>query len=54
MPNNLQEKFEALTQREKIIVVFAILAGIWLAWDNFFYQSIQKKTTRASAEVNQP
>jgi len=43
MPNNLQEKFEALTQREKIVVVFAILAGIWLAWDNFFYQSIQKK-----------
>ncbi|MGZ5050641.1 MAG: hypothetical protein ACXWF8_11290 [Methylobacter sp.] len=39
----LQEKFEALTQREKIIVVFAILAGLWTGWDNFFYQPIQKQ-----------
>ncbi len=43
MLNNLQEKFEALTKREKIIVVFAVLAGIWVGWDNFFYQSIQKQ-----------
>jgi len=43
MFNKLQEKFEALTKREKIIVVFAVLAGIWVGWDNFFYQSIQKQ-----------
>lgn len=43
MLNNLQEKFEALTQREKIIVVAAILIGLWVGWDSFFYQPIQKK-----------
>ncbi|MGZ5620845.1 MAG: hypothetical protein ACXWFG_08240 [Methylobacter sp.] len=43
MPNNLQEKFEALTKREKIIVVVAVLVGFWVGWDNFFYQPIQKK-----------
>lgn len=43
MLNNLQEKFEALTQREKVIVVAAVLIGLWVGWDNFFYQPIQKK-----------
>ncbi|HEY8034889.1 MAG TPA: hypothetical protein VIF37_04795 [Methylobacter sp.] len=43
MLNNLQEKFEALTKREKIIVVVAVLVGLWVGWDNFFYQPIQKK-----------
>lgn len=41
--NKLQEKFEALTQREKIIAVIAILAGLWTGWDNFFYQPIHIK-----------
>ncbi|MGZ5007976.1 MAG: hypothetical protein ACXWFI_09595 [Methylobacter sp.] len=43
MLSNLQEKFEALSQREKIIVVGAVLIGIWAGWDNFFYQPTQKK-----------
>jgi MSHA biogenesis protein MshJ len=43
MLNNLQEKFAALTQREKVIVVAAVLIGLWVGWDNFFYQPIQKK-----------
>jgi MSHA biogenesis protein MshJ len=43
MLSNLQEKFEALTKREKIIVVGAILIGFWVGWDNFFYQPTQKK-----------
>ncbi|MGZ4978414.1 MAG: hypothetical protein ACXV8O_14780 [Methylobacter sp.] len=43
MLNNLQEKFEALTKREQIIIVGAVLVGFWVAWDNFFYQPIQKK-----------
>ncbi|WP_333877186.1 hypothetical protein [Methylobacter sp.] len=43
MLDNLQEKFEALTQREKIIVVVAILIGLWVGWDSFFYQPTQKK-----------
>jgi len=43
MLTNLQEKFEALTNREKIILVFAVLAGIWFGWDYLFYQPNQKK-----------
>jgi len=43
MFNNLQNKFETLTQREKIILAVAVLAGLWVGWDNFFYQPIQKK-----------
>ncbi|MGZ5013333.1 MAG: hypothetical protein ACXV7E_04850, partial [Methylobacter sp.] len=43
MLNNLRTKFEALTKREKIIVTGAVLICLWVAWDNFFYQPIQKK-----------
>jgi MSHA biogenesis protein MshJ len=43
MFNNLQAKFEALTQREKIIVVIAVLAIIWFGWDNLFYQPTHQK-----------
>jgi len=43
MLTNLQGKFEALTNREKIILVFAVLAGIWFGWDYLFYQPNQKK-----------
>ncbi|MDO9270507.1 MAG: hypothetical protein Q7T96_15495 [Methylobacter sp.] len=43
MLNNLQEKFEALTKREKIIVAGAMVIGLWVAWDNFFYQPTHKK-----------
>jgi MSHA biogenesis protein MshJ len=51
MLNNLQEKFEALTQREKIIVVVAALAGLWVGWDNFFYQPTQKKQQTLETEL---
>ncbi len=43
MLNSLQEKFEALTKREKIIVTGAILVGIWVGWDSFFYQPNHKQ-----------
>jgi MSHA biogenesis protein MshJ len=43
MLNNFQEKFEALTKREQIIVIVAVLIGLWAGWDNFFYQPIKKK-----------
>ncbi len=52
MLNNLQEKFEALTKREKIIVTVAVVAGLWVSWDNFFYQSIQKKQQRLQQELS--
>jgi MSHA biogenesis protein MshJ len=51
MLNNLQAKFEALTKREKIIVTGAMLIGLWVAWDNFFYQPTQKKQRTLQLEL---
>jgi MSHA biogenesis protein MshJ len=51
MLNNLQAKFEALTKREKIIVAGAVLIGLWVAWDNFFYQPTQKKQRTLQQEL---
>lgn len=49
---NLQEKFEALTKREKVILVFAVVAGIWFGWDHFFYQLTQKKQQALQQELS--
>ena len=51
MFNNLQEKFEALTNREKIIIANAVLVGLWVGWDNFFYQPAQKKQLALQQEL---
>jgi MSHA biogenesis protein MshJ len=51
MINNLQEKFEALTKREKIIVAVAVLVGLWSGWDNFLYQPTQKKQLALRKEI---
>lgn len=52
MLNNLQEKFEALTKREKAIIIVAVLAGLWSGWDTFFYQPNQKKQQTLQQEFN--
>jgi MSHA biogenesis protein MshJ len=43
MLNKLQERFQSLTLRERVIVVAALLAALWNGWDHFFYQSIVLK-----------
>jgi MSHA biogenesis protein MshJ len=43
MLNKLQEIFQSLTLRERVIVVVALLAALWGGWDNLFYQSVLKK-----------
>jgi MSHA biogenesis protein MshJ len=52
MFNNLQDKFEALTQREKFFVILAVLVGLWVGWDNFFYQPTQKKRMARQLELS--
>jgi len=52
MFNNLQDKFEALTQREKFFVIVAVLVALWVGWDNFFYQPTQKKRMARQLELN--
>lgn len=43
MLNNLQERFQTLTLRERVIVVAALLVALWSSWDHFFYQSVALK-----------
>jgi MSHA biogenesis protein MshJ len=43
MLNKLQEVFQSLTLRERVIVVAALSAALWGGWDNLFYQSVLKK-----------
>jgi len=50
---NLKERFESLTQREKIIVTATAIVGILACWDSFFWSSIQVKQTRLEEQFNQ-
>lgn len=50
--NEFQEKFAALSQREKIIVVATTLIGLWFAWDNLFYQPYQKRRNNLQQEAD--
>jgi MSHA biogenesis protein MshJ len=43
MLNKLQERFQSLTLRERVIVIAALLAGLWSAWDGFFYHPLSLK-----------
>ncbi len=52
MLTNLQDKFEALTQREKIIIIGAVVVGLWVGWDNFFFQPTQKKQQAFQKEIS--
>jgi len=46
MLNKIQERFQSLTPREKIIVASALLAALWSGWDGFFYQpAVLKQNT---------
>ncbi|NOT86018.1 MAG: hypothetical protein HOP02_14830 [Methylococcaceae bacterium] len=52
MLNKLQEGFERLVAREKIIVIVAIFFSLWGMWDTFFYQPMQKKHTTLQQELS--
>ena len=52
MFNKLQERFESLTSREKIIVVAAMVVGLWSGWDHLFYQSIQLKQNNLKQQLS--
>ena len=43
IPNKLQERYDSLTTREKIIVAVALLAALWSIWDSFLYQPFASK-----------
>lgn len=43
MLNKIQERFESLTTREKVIVAATLLVALWSGWDSIFYQSVALK-----------
>jgi MSHA biogenesis protein MshJ len=49
--NKVQERFESLTKREKIIVVSASMAIIWSLWDSVFYQPTAAKQKLLKQEL---
>lgn len=46
-----RQRFETLSQREKLMVVGALLLLLWGGWDNLFYQPLRKNIRAAQAEI---
>lgn len=54
MPINIESlmlRFDALSQREKLMTVGAVLLLIWSAWDKLFYQPLEKKQRSQASEI---
>lgn len=51
MVNNLLLKFEALSLREKWLMVCALLIVLWGGWDRFFYSSLKKQQTQLQQQL---
>ncbi len=43
MPNNILERLETLTNREKVILIATLFVVLWSSWDSFLYQPIAAK-----------
>ncbi len=52
MPNNFLEKFAALSQREKIIIIVALTAGLYFTWDSLLFKPSQKKQQAFINEIS--
>lgn len=46
-----QQRFAMLSQREKLMVVGAVLLILWAGWDNLFYQALQKNNRAVETEI---
>jgi MSHA biogenesis protein MshJ len=51
MPNKIQERFESLTSREKVIVITTLLVALWSCWDSIFYQPFKLKQKSLKQEL---
>jgi MSHA biogenesis protein MshJ len=51
MPNKIQERFESLTTREKVIVVTTLLVALWSCWDSIFYGPFKLKQKSLKQEL---
>ncbi len=50
--DSLQEKLDALSIREKIIILVAVLMVVWGAWDIFFYRGFSEQQSTYRQQMN--
>lgn len=53
MLSNLLQKFEALNSREKWLIIAALVAGLWLCWDTFFYTPFRQGQTEVKQHLTE-
>lgn len=51
MPNNLLQKFEILSSREKWLLISALLIVLWGGWDSFFYTPLKKQQAQLQQQL---
>jgi MSHA biogenesis protein MshJ len=51
MLNKLQESFQRLSLRERVILIAGLLAAVWSGWDSFFYQPTALKKSTLSQQL---
>lgn len=50
-PDQLLQRFNALSSREKNMSTLAVMVLLWAAWDNLFYQPLQSRAGALDSEV---
>ncbi len=48
----LQDRFQLLTHREKIIVVATVIVCLWGSWDKFFWSSLNQQQNQLYQELS--
>ena len=51
MLNKIKERFESLTNREKVIVITTLLVALWGCWDNLFFERFKLKQKALKQEL---
>lgn len=52
MIESLVNRFDSLTDREKIICITTLLVLVWWAWDHFFYQPVKAQQNQLTTELS--
>lgn len=50
-PDQLFQRFNALSAREKNMSTLAVIVLLWAAWDNLLHQPLQKQSTTLDQEI---
>ena len=50
--NEFFERFNSLSERERIIIIVTLLVGIWATWDNLIYQPLAVEKKQLASELS--